>query len=255
MSDPHADAGPRRGVLGARAVVTGGANGIGAAVVELLSARGAEVVVLDIDSGSGAHEVVTVDLADPPAVMAAAATAAERLGGVDVLVNCAGISTVADLRQLDLETYHRTLAVNLHAPVLLMRQLCRLMAEQGYGRVVNVTSVHSLLSEPGGLAYDASKAALEAATRTSAVDLARTGVLVNAVAPGFVATRMSVVDGVDELESEWFHTVYLDHAKLPLGRAAAPREIAEAVLWLTSAENTYVTGHVLVVDGGLSARL
>jgi NAD(P)-dependent dehydrogenase (short-subunit alcohol dehydrogenase family) len=255
VTDRTPVAGPRRGVAGARAVVTGGVHGIGAAVVELLTDRGADVVILDIDPGSGEDEVVAVDLADPDAVLVAASSALERLGGVDLLVNCAGVPYVADLQHIDLQRYHRTLAVNLHAAVLLMRELCPAMTARGYGRVVNVTSVHSKLSEPGTLTYDASKAALEAATRTAAVDLARSGVLVNAVAPGFVATRMSVVDGVDELDSDWFRTVYVEHGQLPLGRAAAPREIAEAVLWLGSAENTYVTGQVLVVDGGLSARM
>jgi NAD(P)-dependent dehydrogenase (short-subunit alcohol dehydrogenase family) len=79
-------------------------------------------------------------------------------------------------------------------------------------------------------------------------------VLVNAVAPGFVATRMSVVDGVDELDSEWFRDIYVDRERLPLRRAAQPSEVAETVTWLASDANTYVTGQVLTVDGGLSAR-
>jgi NAD(P)-dependent dehydrogenase (short-subunit alcohol dehydrogenase family) len=248
-------AGPARGVEGATAVVTGGVHGIGAAVADLLAERGAEVVVLDVDPGPSRHTVVRVDLADPDALLAAVSSVVQLTERVDVLVNCAGVPYVAGLGDLDLDRYHHTLAVNLHAPVLLMRELCPPMAARGHGRVVNVTSVHARLSEPGGLAYDASKAALEAATRTAALDLARTGVLVNAVAPGFVATRMSVVDGVDELDSDWFRGVYVDHGQLPLGRAALPEEIAEAVLWLASAENTYTTGQVLVVDGGLTARL
>lgn len=255
MIDRSPPTGSRHGVAGAKAVVTGGVHGIGAAVVELLTDRGADVVILDIEPSSGRRQVVPVDLADPDAVLVAASSALQQLGGVDLLVNCAGIPYVADLEHIELKRYHHTLAVNLHAPVLLMRELCPVMTAHGYGRVVNVTSVHSQMSEPGSLAYDASKAALEAATRTASLDLARTGVLVNAVAPGFVATRMSVVDGVDELDSDWFRTVYVENAQLPLGRPAAPREIAEAVLWLVSAENTYVTGHVLAVDGGLSARM
>jgi 3-oxoacyl-[acyl-carrier protein] reductase len=107
----------------------------------------------------------------------------------------------------------------------------------------------------GPLTYDACKSALEAASRAAAIDLARTGVLVNAVAPGFVTTRMSVVDGVDEMQSDSFRAAYFDSGRLPMGRAAEASEIAETVAFLASARNTYVTGAVLTVDGGLSARL
>jgi len=239
---------------GRRAVVTGGANGIGAATARRLQDGGADVVVLDVEQATSSPSSITVDLSDPAAVLPAAGAAMDRLGGVDVLVNCAGISIPSRVTDLDLDGYHRTLAVNLHAPVLLMRKLCSFMAAQGYGRVVNVTSVHAQLSEPSSLAYDVSKAGLQAATRTTAIELASSGVLVNAVAPGFVATRMSVVDGVDELESGWFRTIYVDNERLPLRRAARSQEVAETIAWLASAANSYVTGQVLTVDGGLSAR-
>lgn len=235
------------------AVVTGGANGIGAAIAARLLGAGVRVVVLDVED---ARDVPTlrVDLADPAAVIAAAGDAVARLGRVDILVNCAGVSAVAPVTELDLGEYHRILAVNLHAPVLLMRELCGPMRAAGYGRVVNVTSVHGRLSEPGSLAYDVSKAGLEAATRTAAIELAPAGVLVNAIAPGFVATRMSIVDGVSELESDWFTTGYLRGGRLPVGRAAAATEIAEIAVWFASGSNTYATGQVITVDGGLSAR-
>ena len=239
----------------ARAVVTGGAHGIGAAIAARLVEAGARVVVLDVEEPADDLDHVLVDLADPAAVVAAGEEAALRLGAVDVLVNCAGIAYVADVVDLDLDRYHHLLAVNLHAPVILMRALLPGMIERGFGRVVNVTSVHARVSEPGCLAYDVAKAGLEAATRTAATECTRHGVLVNAVAPGFVATRMSVVDGKDELDSDWFRTVYLEHGQLPAGRAAAPQEIAEAVVWLASPANTYTAGQVLVVDGGLTARL
>ena len=90
------------------------------------------------------------------------------------------------------------------------------MAERGYGRIVNVTSIHGKLSEPLSTAYDVSKGGLEAATRTFSLELGPRGVLVNAVAPGFVATAMSVVNGVNELDSEWFRSIYVDHGRLPL---------------------------------------
>jgi NAD(P)-dependent dehydrogenase (short-subunit alcohol dehydrogenase family) len=235
------------------AVVTGGANGIGAAIVLRLRGAGVRVVVLDVED---ADDVPTLraDLADTAAVIDAAAGAIDRLGRVDILVNCAGVSSAAPTTELDLAEYHRTLSVNLHAPVLLMRELCGPMRAADYGRVVNVTSIHGRLSEAGSLAYDVSKAGLEAATRTAAIELAASGVLVNAIAPGFVATRMSVVNGINELETDWFKSGYLRDGRLPIGRAAGPAEIADVAVWLASGSNTYTTGQVITVDGGLSAR-
>jgi 3-oxoacyl-[acyl-carrier protein] reductase len=215
---------------GRRAVVTSGSHGIGAATVARLSILGASVAVIDIEPADAAHHSVIVDLADQQAVLAAADRAVELLGGVDVLVNCAGVNLPSPTVALDVDRYHRTLAVNLHAPVLLMRELGRHMQHGGYGRVVNVTSIHARFTEPGSLAYDVSKAGLEAATRTAAIELGADGVLVNAVAPGFVATRMSVVDGQDELESDQFQDVYVKRAGCrygePLNRKKWPRPSA-----------------------------
>jgi NAD(P)-dependent dehydrogenase (short-subunit alcohol dehydrogenase family) len=236
------------------AVVTGGSNGIGAAIAHRLRAAGTGVLVLDVEDAGDGVAALRVDLADGAAVIEAAASAIGRLGRVDILVNCAGVSSPAPTTELDLAEYHRTLSVNLHAPVLLMRELCGPMQAAGYGRVVNVTSVHGRLSEVGSLAYDVSKAGLEAATRTAAIELAASGVLVNAIAPGFVATRMSIVNGVSELEADWFKTGYVQGGRLPIGRAAEPQEIADVAAWLASGSNTYITGQVITADGGLSAR-
>ena len=240
---------------GRRAVVTGGAHGIGAAIARRLVSLGADLLILDVEEAEDCAPTLHVDLADRAAVLEAARESVRRLGGVDVLVSCAGIAYVAPLADLDLAEYDRVLAINLHAPVLLMRELAPAMAESGYGRIVNVSSVHARVSEPECLAYDVAKGGLEAATRTAAVELARSGVLVNAVAPGFVATRMAVVDGNDDHDSEWFQTVYVQHGRLPAGRPASPEEIAEPVAWLASEANTYTTGQALVVDGGLTVRL
>ncbi|MGC3992655.1 MAG: SDR family NAD(P)-dependent oxidoreductase [Propionicimonas sp.] len=235
-----------------RALVTGASNGIGLAVATVLAAEGAMVTGLDVEPGAGEWESVELDLSDLRAVEAAASRLGAR--GFDVLVNCAGTFAATPLRDLDSAAYHRLLAVDLHAPVLFMQHLGRGMADRGWGRIVNVSSVHAAVGEPGALAYDIAKAGIEAATRVAAIELAPHGVLANAVAPGFVSTRMSVVDGVDELTTPEFQEFYVRRGRLPLGRAASPTEVAELVAWLAGERNTYVTGQSVRVDGGLTAR-
>jgi NAD(P)-dependent dehydrogenase (short-subunit alcohol dehydrogenase family) len=238
-----------------RALVTGGANGIGRAIAERLVAEGAAVAVVDVEpiENLGADVVaVRRDLADTGGLPALVDEVEERLGPLDVLVNNAGIFEPALAVELTLESYRRVLAVNLDAPIFLAARVARGMAERGYGRIVNITSIHGRFGEEQALSYDAAKGGLEQATRTLAIELARYGVLVNAVAPGFVSTRMSVVDGVNELDSEWFRDVYVRYGKLPMRRYAQPPEIASHVAWLASSENSYVTGQVLTVDGGVT---
>ena len=237
------------------AVVTGGANGIGAAVAKVLADNGASVAVFDRESvNDSRHKAYEVDLADQSALEVAAKKVIADLGRVDILINVAGMCPTNMLLDLDVRLYEKTLAVNLLAPMLLMKYFGADMAKRKTGRIVNVTSIHGKLSEPGAAAYDASKGGLEAVTRTAALELADLGILVNGVAPGFVNTRMSVVNGVSELESEWFKNIYQENARLPLKRASEPSEIANAVAWLASEANTYVTGQILTIDGGLSSR-
>jgi len=237
------------------ALVTGAANGIGRAIAERCLAEGARVVAVDCeelpDLGPSAHPLVW-DLADTESLDALVVQAEQAAGPLDVLVNNAGVFEPALAVDLTLESYRRVLAVNLHAPVILASRAARGMAGRDYGRIVNITSVHGRFGEEQALSYDVAKGGLDQATRTLAIELSRYGVLVNAIAPGFVATRMSIVDGVDELESEWFENIYIRNGKLPIRRHAKPAEIAEHVAWLASERNTYVTGQVLTVDGGLT---
>jgi 3-oxoacyl-[acyl-carrier protein] reductase len=233
-----------------RCIVTGAANGIGRAVAEQLRERGDIVVGLDREAGDG---VVAVDLAVDADRAGAVAEASARLGGLDVLVNVAGIFRGGAIHDSDLDDWRAVWAVDLDAPLDLMRRVSGGMIQQGFGRIVNITSVHARQAQRGCLAYDVAKAGLEAATRSAALDLAAHGVLVNAVAPGFVRTRMSLMDdGRDETDTESFRSVYVDGGKLPVGRAAQPGEIAHAVAFLAGRDNPYTTGQVLVVDGGLS---
>jgi NAD(P)-dependent dehydrogenase (short-subunit alcohol dehydrogenase family) len=238
---------------GRTALVTGAASGIGAAIVKEMSEQGA--TVLGIDRQDGLHSpILLADLSDTENLPNLLHQAEVLVGGIDILVNCAGVAYGQELVDLTWEMYDKTLRVNLHAPVFLMSLLGKKMCEKGYGRILNITSVHGKLSEPSATAYDVSKGGLESATRTAALELASGGVLVNAVAPGFVTTPMSRADGEDELESEWFKTIYVKYARLPLLRPAHPMEIAKHVAFLCSDQNTYLTGQVITVDGGLSAR-
>jgi len=235
------------------AAVTGAANGIGRAVAARLVADGYAVAGLDIEQVT--EPGVTpfhCDVGDVAGHDALVAEIEDPLGPLDAFVNVAGISNPQPLAELDLATYQRHLDVMLTGPVFLARAAGLRMAARGGGRIVNVTSIHGTHSEAGCIAYDAAKGGLEAATRTLAIDLGRSGVLVNAIAPGFVNTRMSIVDGQSELETEYFREIYQHHAKIPLARASQPAEIAAAVAHLVSPDNTYITGARLLVDGGLA---
>jgi NAD(P)-dependent dehydrogenase (short-subunit alcohol dehydrogenase family) len=141
---------------------------------------------------------------------------------------------------------------DIDGPIWLARAAGLHVAANGGGRIVNITSIHAQNSERRALAYDAAKGGLEAATRTLAIGLGERGVLVNSVAPGFVRTRMSVVNGQNELESDWFREGYVGSGRLPVGRPAEPSEIAPVVSFLLSPDNTYVSGSRVVVDGALT---
>ena len=235
-------------LAGRHALVTGAANGIGRAVVERFRAEGA--VVSGVDREEGVE--FQFDLTDTAGLAGLVDGVEAQNGPVEVLVSVAGVFEPERAVEMTLDSYRRVLAVNLDAPIMLAQRCGRGMAERGYGRILSVTSIHGEFGEELSLSYDASKAGLNGATRTLAIELGPQGVLVNALAPGFVRTRMSVVEGQDELESEWFKTVYLENRKLPLRRPAEPPEIAAHAAWLCSDENTYLTGQVVRVDGGVT---
>src|SRR5260370_4796057 len=211
-----------------RALVTGGANGIGRAIVERFVAEGATVATVDVEpaDGLGANVVAFQrDLAKTEDLHALVDEVEEKIGPLDVLVNNAGVFEPALAVDLSLASYRRVLAVNLDAPIFLAARAARGMIDRGYGRIVNITSIHGRFGEEQALSYDAAKGGLDQATRTLAIELARYGVLVNSGAPGFVSTRMSVVDGVNELDSEWFNDVYVRYGNPPMRRYPQPSHI------------------------------
>lgn len=238
-----------------RALVTGAANGIGRAIGAQLSSDGMDVVCLDreqVDVPS-CELAVEFDLQRVGEVAELFRSIEKEGGPVDVLVNAAGVSEMLDPSRFSSEVYDRTLAVDLHAPVRLAVAAANGMAARGYGRIVSITSIHARLGERGALAYDVAKAGLDQAMRTLAVEYSGRGVLCNAVAPGFVETRMSMVDGEMETRTDRFRRVYIETGRLPQGRPGRADEVAGLVSWLVSDENTYITGQSINVDGGLTA--
>ncbi len=204
------------------ALVTGAANGIGRAIAERFAAEGARVVAVDREEipDLGSPSIRCRGILGLPALDDLVSEAEADVGPIDVLVNNAGIFRPALAVDLDLQSYNQVLAVNLHAPVFLASRVARGMIARGYGRIVNITSIHGRFGEERALAYDVAKGGLDQATRTLAMELSRHGVLVNAIAPGFVATRMSIIER-KRLESEWFATIWLETGSCPC--AVTPR--------------------------------
>lgn len=248
---------------GKAVVVCGGATGIGRACAGAFAQEGARVAILDWNAealaiaehelrGSGA-EVITyrADVSDSQSVEAAHAAVIETFGGIDVAFNNAGIiSPSKAVEDTSEEDWNRVIAVNLTGVFLCLRAQVRHMRPRGAGVIINTASAAALVGAPGTTPYTASKHAILGLTRTVALELAMTGVRVNAVAPGTVETPLNSVlfDNEDPFADA---LVRRGH---PIGRNAQPIEIADAVLWLASARSTFVTGSTLVIDGAFTAQ-
>ena len=216
------------------ALVTGGARGIGAAIARRLEDSGYRII---------APPRTALDLASPASIDAY--LAAHGSQAVDVLVNNAGINTLRAIPKIDAHTWGEMLQVNLSAALRLTQAFAPGMAERGCGRILNVVSIFALVTRERRAAYSMTKAALAALTRTAAVEFGPRGVLVNALAPGYVDTeltrRNNPPDAIAAIE-----------ASIPLRRMAQASELAEAAAFLVSDANSYLTGQTVVVDGGFT---
>lgn len=239
--------------LGGRvALVTGGSRGIGRAVAAELSAHGARVALLARNPAqveSAAAEVggetvgLTADVSDYDQVDAAVSRVEETLGDVAILVNNAGVTRDGLLARMSPDDWTTVLDVNLRGAFNTMKRVSRAMMKARSGRIINITSVVGLTGNRGQANYAASKAGLVGLTKSVAKELASRHVLVNAVAPGFIDTEMT--QGLTESQRE------LLTQQIPTGRLGTPEDVAHAVLFLSSDLSGYITGQVLVVDGGM----
>jgi 2-dehydro-3-deoxy-L-rhamnonate dehydrogenase (NAD+) len=222
---------------GRTAIVTGGAQGIGAAIAKRLATGGAKVQLWDLD-GSPA-----VDVSDPAAVQRATARALAELGKIEVLVNNAGIAGLnKPTVEYPIEEWERVLRVNLTSQFLCCRAVAPHMVKAGYGRIVNIASIAGKEGNPNAVAYSASKAGVIALTKSLGKELAQTGVLVNCVTPA--AAKTAIFEQMTEQ-----HIGYM-LSRIPMGRFVNVEEIAAMVCWLASEQCSFSTGAVFDISGG-----
>ena len=246
------------------ALITGAGGGIGAATAARFCAEGARVLLCDWDAAAltetadqlratGADVLaLTANVADDAQVRQLVAAAVERWGRLDILVNNAGVGSGTDLLSTSVEEWARVLDVNLKGPFLCCKHSVPVMLAQGGGAIVNVASISSTCGIPGQAAYGPSKGGLLQLTRQLAIEYARRGIRVNAVAPGTVDTPMlhKTLARLDD-PNALLQFLLNNH---PIGRIAQPEEIASAILFLASDEASFITGASLAVDGGYTAQ-
>jgi 3-oxoacyl-[acyl-carrier protein] reductase len=254
---------PKVRLKGRVAVITGAAQGIGKAIAQEFSKEGAAIAAIDqkpevnrvcghIRESGGSATAYVFDISDKAAYRRCIEDTVSREKKIDILVNNAAVLFYGTLLEDNLENWQRTIAVNLEAMYWGCKLVAPYMAAQGWGRIVSITSVEAMATQGRVGAYCAAKGGIISFTKSLAVDLAPHGILANAIAPGCIHTPMSIIDGVDETETELFKTWYVGRRRIPLARPGQPEEIARAAIFLASEECSYVTGHTLVVDGGLT---
>ena len=237
------------------ALVTGSGRGIGRAIALALAEQGANLVINDVDAASAEATAADIqalgrqalvqgaNVVDEAQVEAMVDAIMERFGRLDILVNNAGLTRDGLLIRMKEDQWDLVLDVNLKGSFLCTKATARPMMKARYGRIVNIASVAGITGNPGQANYSSSKGGLIALTKTTALELASRGVTCNAVAPGFIETAMTQ-QLTEEVREGWMK-------RIPLGRAGTAEDVAAAVCFLAGPASTYMTGQVLVVDGGM----
>ncbi len=243
-------------LVGRRTLITGAARGIGAEIAGLFCSHGADLVLADVAADDlaavadrlDAHAVV-VDLADAAATAEAVRAAANVLGGLDVLVNNAGILQMASILELTVENWDRTFDINVRSMFVTTKVAAGVMREQSKqanrrGTIINMASMGGKVGSPNQAHYAASKAAVIAFTRVTAMELGPFDITANCICPGYVLTEMGASTRTDDKVRAW-------SAMSPLGRLAEPRDVANMALFLASDDASYCTGQAMNVSGGM----
>jgi NAD(P)-dependent dehydrogenase (short-subunit alcohol dehydrogenase family) len=258
---------PSKRLSGRVALVTGAARGIGFAAARLLAQEGAKVLLSDIDAevldqasatlaGDGLAVTATAcDVASQASIDVMVAKAARDWGRIDIVVNNAAISDDTPIEELNHERWRHVLAVNLDSVLNVSKAALPHLKKSPSGSIINIASVQGIRGQPHAMAYATAKGGVINLTRCMAVDFGPFGIRANAVAPGYIDTRMAEQkhDTPHEHKTDWFQDIYFKYGRMPLRRAGKPEDVAGPILFLASDDSLYVTGTVLVVDGGFTA--
>ena len=247
------------------ALVTGAGQGLGRTIALEFAAEGAIVALLErnadtleetrnsIEASGGRASSYALDITDYDRYAAAVAAIVAERGRIDILVNNAAISRYGTVLEDTLEDWRAQITVNLEAVYMGTKLVAPQMVGQGSGRIINITSIQGFASSGDCGAYNAAKGGIIAFTKSLAVELAPHGIAANAIAPGFMRTPMSFIDGVDETTTRDFLDWYVDRRKVPMARTGLPEDVSGTAVFLASDYCRYMTGQVLVVDGGLTS--
>ncbi|MEP6951077.1 MAG: SDR family oxidoreductase [Ginsengibacter sp.] len=243
-----------------KVIITGAASGIGRATAIRFAGEGYDVCVNDIqleklkavlhELPQGDHLLLHGSYSENETILEGEKIILQNWGTVDALINCAGLFEKTNPVEMEIDRWRVIFDRMLNGCLLMTRLAVKFMTNGG--RIVHITSIHGTRAEMHASSYSMAKAAINQFCRAMALELADGNILVNAIAPGFVDTAMSIVDGQNELDSQWFRDNYVNNQHLPLRRAADPAEIAGVAFFLAGSDASYITGQVITVDGGLT---